>query len=100
MSKLVTQEARKGFIFAFKVEGPLCYCHDIEELFQTQGTVHIVNKWRLFIDSSKRSLKAVFLHIENKKPSIPIAHSAQLKESCDSIEILLNTIRYSDYQWN
>ena len=82
---------------AFKVEGPLYYCHDIEELFQTLGIVHIVNEWRLFIDSSKRSLKAVLLHIGNIKPSIPIAHSAQLKESYDSIEILLNAIHYSDY---
>ena len=84
----------------FKVEGPLCYCHDIEELFQTLSIVHIVNEWRLFIDSSKRSLKAVLLHIGNKKPSIPIAHSSQLKESYDSIEILLNAIHYSDYQWS
>ena len=74
----------------FKVEGPLCCCHDIEEPFQTLGIVHIVNEWRLFIDSSKRSLKAV-LHIENKKPSIPIAHSAQLKEL---YEILLNFVEY------
>ena len=59
-----------------------------------------MNEWRLFIDSSKRSLKAVLLHIGNKKPSIPIAHSAQLKESYDSIEILLNAIHYSDYQWS
>ena len=82
---------------AFKVERPLCYYHDMEELFQTLGVVHIVNKWRLFIDSSKRSLKEVLLHIGNKKPSIPIALFAQLKESYDSIEILLNTIYYSDY---
>ena len=54
---------------AFKVEGPLCYCNDIEELFQTLGAVHIANELRLFIDSSKRSLKAALLHIENKKPS-------------------------------
>ena len=53
---------------AFKVEGPLCYCHDIEELFQTLGIVNIVNEWRLFIDSLKRSLKAVLLHIGNKNP--------------------------------
>ena len=88
-----------GLSSAFKVKGPLCYCHDIKEQFQTLGIVHIVNKWRLFIDSSKRSLKAV-LDIGNKKPSIPIAHSAQLKESYDSIEILLNAIHYSDYQWS
>ena len=70
----------------------------MEELFQTLGVVHIVKEWRAFIDSSKRSLKAVLLHIKNKKPSIPIAHFAQLKESYDSIEILLNTIYYSEYQ--
>ena len=85
---------------AFKVEGPLCYCYDIEELFQTLGIVHIVNEWRLFIDFSMRSLKAVILHIGNKKPSIPIAHSGQLKEPYDSIEMLLNEIHYSDYQWS
>ena len=85
---------------AFKVESPFCYCHDLEELFQTLGTVYILNEWRLFIDFSKGSLKAVLLHIGNKKPSIPSAHSAQLKESYDSIEILLNAIHYSDYLWS
>ena len=43
---------------AFNVEGPLCYSNDIEELFPTLDIVHIVNKWRLFIDSSMRSLKS------------------------------------------
>ena len=85
---------------AFKVERPLCYCNDIDELFQTLGAVYIANEWRLFIYSSKRSLKAALLHIGNKKPSIPIAHFAQLKESYDSIEYLLNAIRYSGYQWS
>ena len=42
---------------------------------------------RLFIDSSKRSLKAVLLDVGNKRPSIPIAHSTQLKEYYDNIEI-------------
>ena len=84
----------------FKVEGPVCYCHDIEELFQTLGIIHNVNEWRLFIDSLKKSLKAALLHAGNKKPSIPIAHSAQLKESYDSIEILFISIHHSDYQWS
>ena len=44
---------------AFKVKGPLCYCHDIEKLIQTLDIVHIVDEWKLFLDSSKRSLKAV-----------------------------------------
>ena len=29
---------------AFKVEEPLCYCHDVEELFQTLSIVPIVNE--------------------------------------------------------
>ena len=38
------RKRNRGLSSAFKVEGPLCYCHDIEELFQTLGTVHIVNE--------------------------------------------------------
>ena len=59
-----------------------------------------MNEWRIFIDSAKRSLKAVLPHIGNKKHYIPIARSAQLKDSYDSIEILLNAIHYSDYLWS
>ena len=32
---------------------------------------HDSDKWRLFMDSSKTSLKAVLLHNGNVKPSIP-----------------------------
>ena len=92
------RKRNRDLSLAFKIERPPCYCHDMEELFQTLGVVHIVKEWRAFIDSSKRSLKAVLLHIGNKIPSIPIAHFALLKESYDSFEILLNTICYSDYQ--
>ena len=86
------RKCNRDLSLAFKVEGPICYCYDTEELFQTLGTVHIVNEWRLFLDSSKKSLKAVLLHIGNKNPSIPIVLSAHLKESYDNIEILLNVI--------
>ena len=54
----------------------------------------------LFIDSSKKCLKAVLLDVGSKRPSISIVHSAQLKESYDNIKILLNAIYYSDYQWS
>ena len=47
-----------------------------------------------------RSLNVVLLHVGNKRPSISIAQSAQLKEFYDNIKILLNVIHYSDYQWN
>ena len=94
------RKRNRDLSLAFKVEGSLCNCHDIEEVFQTIGLVHIVSEWRFFIDSSKRRLKAILLHIGNKEPSFFIAHSAQVKESHDSITILLNAIHYSDYQWS
>ena len=62
----------------FTVNGPLCYCNDINELFIKLFQTHVASDWRLFIDSSQRSLKAVLLHNGNEKPCIPIAHSVHL----------------------
>jgi hypothetical protein len=36
---------------------------------------HRPEQWRLFIDVSKTSLKAVLLHNGNKLPSIPVAYA-------------------------
>lgn len=38
------------------------------------------SEWRLFIDSSKESLKAVLLHNTNVYASIPVAYSVILDE--------------------
>ena len=64
----------------------LCYCTDIQGLFQEIGIAYSASDWRLFIDSSKRSLKAVFLHNGNVYPSIPISHSVQMKEDGESVK--------------
>ena len=82
----------------FDMENKLCYCTNIPGLFTSLGLPHNPSDWRLFIDSSKRSLKGV-LHNGNKYPSIPIAHSVHLKESYDNMEFLLEAIKYSEYQW-
>ena len=58
----------------FDMENKLCYCTNIPGLFTSLGLQHKPSDWRLFIDSSKRSLKGVLLHNGNKYPSIPIAH--------------------------
>ncbi len=62
--------------------------------------IPIAFDWRLFIDSSHRSLKGVLLHNGNIKPCIPIAHSVHLTETYDNMKILLEAIQYSTYQWN
>ena len=54
--------------------------------------------WRLFIDSSERSLKCVLLHITNVYGSMPIVHSTTLKEKNDAIKGVLQHIRYNGHQ--
>ena len=78
----------------------LCYCTDIQGLFQEIGIAYSASDWHLFIDRSKRSLKAVLLHNGNVYPSIPIAHSVQMKENRESIKTLLKLIQYNDYNWD
>ena len=59
----------------FHSDGQLVYCNDVEGLLLTMGlpTYHSC-EWRLFIDSSKRSLKCVLLHNGNIYGSIPIGY--------------------------
>ena len=78
----------------------LCYCTDIQGLFQEIGIAYSASDWRLFIDSSKRSLKALLLHNGKVYPSIPIAHSVQMKKDRESVKILLELIQYNDHKWD
>ena len=84
----------------FDMENKLCYCTNIPGLFTSLGLSHNPSDWCLFIDSSKRSLNGVLLHNGNKYPSFPIAHSVHLKESYENMELLLEAITYSEYQWS
>ena len=58
-------------------------------------------EWRLFIDSSKISLKAVLLQNGNVYPSVPIAiaHTFHMKEKYENMSLLLQTVNYSKYEW-
>ena len=73
--------------FLCNVHPSFCYC--TMGLFQEIGIAYSASDWRLFIDSSKRNLKAVLLHNGNVYLSIPIAHSVQMKEDRESVKILL-----------
>ncbi|QQP51270.1 Uncharacterized protein FKW44_012583, partial [Caligus rogercresseyi] len=44
-------------------------------------------EWRLFIDSSKSSLKCVILHNGNVYGAVPIGYSVSLREDYDDIKI-------------
>ena len=83
----------------FASEGELCYCKDVDGLFNEYNIKNNPEEWRLFIDSSKRSLKAVLLHNGNKYPSLPMAYSIHLKETYETMSRILEAIRYNEYKW-
>jgi len=58
----------------FKMERGLIACTDVDGLVQTLNINHNSLDWRLFIDSSKLSLKAVLLHNGNLIFMLVIQH--------------------------
>lgn len=58
-----------------------------------------VDEWRLFIDGSKTSIKAVLLHNGNVKPSVPVAFAIGLKEEYGTMEKILQLIQYNRYNF-
>ena len=67
------------------------YCCDIEGLLKELGLMtYDPNDWRLFIDSSKRSLKVVLLNNGNRFGSIPLAYSVTLKEKYENVNFFDN----------
>jgi hypothetical protein len=48
------------------------------------GHHHNTPEWRLFIDTSKVSLKAALLYNGNKYQSVPLAHAVNMKESYEN----------------
>jgi len=75
----VYRKRHEDLVHFFKMErGPVA-CTDIDGLMQTLIINHNPPDWRLFIDSSKMSLKALLLHNGNTLPSIPFGHSVHNK---------------------
>jgi len=62
------------------------FCNDICSVMEVTGHEYNQDQWRLFIDSSKVSLKVVLPYNVNSFPSVPLAHAANMKESYESIK--------------
>lgn len=76
------------------------YCCDIPGLVSAMGAQCCTPKeWRLFIDSSKLSLKCVLLHIGNIFGAIAIGHSVHLKEKYEHIKTILELLKYKEHKW-
>lgn len=84
----------------FTKEEDLVYCNNVEGLVNEIGSItYVASGWRLFIDSSVRSLKAVLLHNGNTYASIPVAHSINLKEEYVNLDLVLKKLMYDDHKW-
>ena len=80
--------------------GNFVYCNNVIGLLTHMGVKNYVpDVWRLFIDSSKRSLKCLLLHNGNKYGSVPIGHSIHMKEKYEEIKTVLHSIKYHEHNW-
>ena len=93
------RERQHEFQHLFSQQDNLEYCNDVNALLQALGQQHKPEEWRLFIDASKLSLKAV-LHNGKEYPSVPLTYGAYMKESYESMKLLLNTINYNKCKWH
>ena len=89
------QEELKDF---FSQEDGVVFYNDVCSVMEVLGREYKPEQWRLFIDSSKVSLKLVLLHNGNKFPTVPLAHAANAKESYKSMKLLLGKIKNGEFK--
>lgn len=77
----------------------ITYCVDINGLFMLLQHPHIAEEWRLFIDGSGESLKAVLVNNGNTFPSVPIAYARNVKETYASMQAILMLTKYHEHNW-
>ena len=95
----VQRKWHQSFSSFFTMQNAICFCNNVSGLFYSIRIPCIPSEWRLFIDSSSKSLKAVPLHNGNKYPSLPLAHSVHLKETYENVKTVMNVLKYDQYNW-
>jgi hypothetical protein len=73
------------------------FCNDVCSIMEILGHEYNTDQWRLFLNSSRVSLKVVLLNNGNRFLSIPLAHAATMKESYESMKLLLGKIKYDEF---
>ena len=81
-------------------ENKFVYCHNISGLLEElEMLVYHPNDWRLFLDSSKHSLKWVLLYNGNVSAAVPIGHSVYLREEHNDIKTVIDPLKYHEHNW-
>ena len=89
----------REYIHFFTCEHSLVNCVDFKGLIEKLGAVYNPSGWRLFIDASKSSLKPVLLNNRNQFASVPLAYSTSMKESYETMKLLLLKLQYNVHAW-
>ena len=63
------------------------------------GITYADPDWRLFIDSSNKSLKTVLLYNGNRVSSIPVGYSISILENYNNMIVLLDSLNYNFHNW-
>jgi hypothetical protein len=74
-------------------------CKDVSGLIRWFGVDYNTFDWKMFIDSCQSSLKGVGLHNGSVFVSIPGAHSVHVRETYDSLMLVLNSVYYTASGW-
>ena len=75
------------------------FCPCITGLMDTLGPNYVKDKSRLFLDSSKRSIKAFFLYHKSHCASVAVGHPMHLKERYKYLVLSLKIVSYVDHDW-
>ena len=90
---------KEEFLKYFTFEDGLVFWIDMHRLLNVGLLEYKPEEWRLFIDTSKRSLKCVLLHHGHKFGSIPIKHSVTLKEMYENTNFVLDKLKHYELRW-
>ena len=83
----------------FSQEDGVVFCNDVCYVMEVLGPEFNPDQMCLLIHSSKVSLNVVLLHDGNRFPSFRLAHAANMKESYESMKLLLGKIKYDEFKW-
>jgi len=83
----------------FSQENGVMFCNDVCSVMEFLGHEYNPDQWRLFSHSSNMSLKVVLFHNGKKFPSVPLALAANMKESYESMKLLLGKLKYDEFKW-
>jgi len=83
----------------FSQKDGVVFCNDVCSIMEVLHHEYNPDQWRLFINSSKVSLKVDLLHNGNRFPSVPLARAANMRESYESVKLLLEKIKCDEFKW-